>query len=303
MNDNFEYCRILFEKTLIGLALCRMNGELVIVNSAYAELLGRTIEETLELTYWEITPDKYAPQEKIQLESLEKFGVYGPYEKDYIHADGHLVPVRLSGQIVEIDGEKYIWSSIENITDRKQAEEKLARLYREVEELSLLDGLTGIANRRMFDQTLSREWEHAKRDASPLSLIMVDIDYFKQYNDHYGHIKGDECLKKIAKALSGVAKRGVDLVSRYGGEEFVLLLPETKRTQAIRLAKQCLQVVRDQKIIHDFSPSSNFVTISSGVSSLIPLGKMQPKTLVETADRLLYQAKQNGRNRLESSLV
>ena len=290
---------MLFENTIIGLALCRMNGDLVDVNTAYAELLGRTIEQVLTLSYWEITPEKYASQEKIQLESLEKTGRYGPYEKDYIHADGHLVPVRLSGQIVDIDGDDYIWSSVEDITDRKQSEDELARLYKEVEQLSFLDGLTGIANRRMFDLTLHREWVRSKRDRSPLSLIMIDIDYFKQYNDCYGHMQGDECLKEIAKSLSEVPKRAIDLISRYGGEEFVLLLPNTNESQAIHIAEQSLSTVKEKKIPHKLSTVSDVVTISAGVSTIIPVGETQSSTLIEAADKLLYEAKKKGRNRFE----
>lgn len=299
MQISGNYNRMLFEKTVIGLALCRMNGDLVDVNTAYAELLGRSVEETLELTYWQITPEKYASQEKAQLESLEKTGRYGPYEKEYIHSDGHFVPVRLSGQIVVIEGEKYIWSSVEDISDRKQAEEELARLYREVEQLSFQDGLTEIANRRMFDLTLEKEWKRAQRDGSHVSLIMFDIDYFKQYNDHYGHQQGDECLKQIANALCEVSKRAMDLIGRYGGEEFVLLLPETNETQAFQLAELCLSAVKLQKIPHELSTVDDVVTVSAGVSTIIPLRATQSSTLIEAADKLLYQAKQNGRNRFE----
>ncbi len=120
-----QFNRNLFEICPIGLALCRLNGKLVEVNPAFAAILGRTAEETLNLTYWEITPEKYLAQEQIQLESLEKTGRYGPYEKEYIHRDGHFVPVRLQGVIVEKDGERLIWSSVEDISDRKQAEEAL----------------------------------------------------------------------------------------------------------------------------------------------------------------------------------
>lgn len=119
-----EYNRLLFISSPIGLALCRMDGSLVDINPAYANLLGRTIVETLKLTYWDITPDEYASLEALQLKSLEETGSYGPYEKEYIHKDGHLVPVRLRGQIIERDGEKFIWSSVEDITERKRAEEK-----------------------------------------------------------------------------------------------------------------------------------------------------------------------------------
>ena len=299
MKTTGSYNRMLFEKTVIGLALCRMNGDLVDVNIAYSELLGRSIDETLALTYWQITPEKYASQEKSQLESLEKTGKYGPYEKEYIHADGHLIPVRLSGQIVEIDGENYIWSSVEDISDRKQAEEKLARLYKEMEQLSFQDGLTGIANRRMFDLALDKEWKRAQRDRTPLTLILLDIDHFKQYNDYYGHLQGDECLKQIAKALNGVSKRAIDLIGRYGGEEFFLLLPETNEIQAVQLAEQCFSAIKQQKLLHATSTVSDVVTVSAGIHTTIPLEELQSSTLIEAADKLLYQAKQKGRNRFE----
>lgn len=122
LRDSEQYNRMLFEQSPIGLALCRMNGELVDINPAYAAILGRTVEETLSLTYWEITPEKYAENEVRQLESLEHNGKYGPYEKEYIHKNGHLVPVRLSGMIFKKEGEKFIWSSVEDNTEQKQAE-------------------------------------------------------------------------------------------------------------------------------------------------------------------------------------
>ncbi len=302
MNTTKNYNRMLLDNTVIGLALCRMDGEFVDVNNAFSELLGRSTEEALALTYWKITPKKYTDKENSILETLKQTGRYGPYEKEYIHADGHLIPVQLSGQIMKIDGEDYIWSSIEDITTRKQTEEELVRLYTEVEKLSFLDGLTGIANRRMFDLTLDKEWKRAQRDQIALSLIMLDIDCFKQYNDYYGHLQGDECLKQIAKALSGVSKRAIDLIGRYGGEEFILLLPETNETQAIQLAEQCLSAVKHQKILHEPSETSDEVTVSAGVSTIIPLEASLSSTLIESADKLLYQAKQNGRNRLEYQL-
>lgn len=127
LRESDQYNRMLFEESTIGLALCRMNGDLVDVNPTYASILGRSVEETIKLRYWDITPDKYAAQEQAQLENLEKTGRYGPYEKEYIHADGHLVPVRLSGQILKKGGEKFIWSSVEDITKYKQAEKALQR--------------------------------------------------------------------------------------------------------------------------------------------------------------------------------
>ena len=295
--DNCD--NILLEKTMIGLALCRMNGELVYVNEAFSKLIGRSTEETLQLTYWQLTPIKYETQETLQLQSLKASGRYGPYEKEYMHMDGHLIPVRLSGQIVNINGEKYIWSSVEDISDRKQVEEKLARLYQNMKELSLQDGLTGIANRRMFDKVLDKEWKRAQRSGLSLSLIIFDIDYFKQYNDHYGHLQGDDCLKQISTILTAASKRSSDLLARYGGEEFVLLLPETDEAKAYEIAAECIGRVQDKKIPHVHSLVSDFITLSAGVSSVIPFRESEYAALINAADGLLYQAKRNGRNRVE----
>ena len=130
VRESEQYHRMLFEQSRIGLVLCRMNGELVDVNPAYARIIGRSVEETLGLTYWDITPEKYAEDEQRQLESLNNTGRYGPYEKEYVHKDGHLVPVRLHGSLLEKEGETYIWSSVENIAERRRAEEREASLGR-----------------------------------------------------------------------------------------------------------------------------------------------------------------------------
>lgn len=297
MHKDSKYYRILFEEAVIGLALCRMNGKLVDVNKAYADIIGLTIKQTLKLSYWDITPEKYKDEELDLLENLEKTGKYGPFEKEYIHKDGRLIPVRLSGQVVTIEGEQYIWSSVEDITASKKSERRLERLYKKLELLSFKDGLTNIANRRMFDMTLEKEWQRAQRKQTPLSLIMIDIDFFKQYNDFYGHQQGDECLKIIAKLLRKVSKRSMDLASRYGGEEFVLLLPEVSQEKVALLAEKCLSVVREEKIPHEKSRISDVVTVSAGVCTVIPAIDSPSSQLIECADELLYKAKKSGRNR------
>jgi len=296
-----DYNRMLFEKSVIGLALCKMDGTLVDVNQSYASILGLSVEEALLRTYWEVTPLKYSDAEQYQLECMEEKGQYGPYEKEYIHADAHLVPVRLSGQIVKKDGEKYILSSVEDITDRRKAEAEIARLNRELEILSFQDGLTSIANRRMFDLALDREWSRARREQLPLSLLLIDIDYFKQYNDKYGHYKGDQCLKLIASELNKISKRTTDTFARYGGEEFALLLPNTSNEDAIELAEKCRSVVSALQIPHTDSGLNNLVTLSVGVSTIIPaIDDQEPASiLIDSADKLLYKAKNNGRNQIE----
>lgn len=183
-----------------------------------------------------------------------------------------------------------------DISERKQTEQQLLQLQKQLEELSYQDGLTGVANRRMFDNRLQMEWSNAQRNRLPLSLILLDIDYFKQYNDHYGHVRGDDCLKSVGQALSGAAVRPRDLLARYGGEEFVLLLPETDAQAAAQVSERCRQLIRGQNIQHAHSQVAPLLTISLGVGTLIPGPFDQPQAFLERVDRLLYKAKHQGRN-------
>ena len=183
-----------------------------------------------------------------------------------------------------------------DISERKQTEQKLLQLQKQLEELSYQDGLTGVANRRMFDNRLQMEWSNAQRNSLPLSLILLDIDYFKQYNDHYGHVRGDDCLKSVGQALSGAAVRPRDLLARYGGEEFVLLLPETDAQAAAQVAERCRQLIREQNIQHAHSQVAPLLTISLGVGTLVPGPFEQPEAFLERVDSLLYKAKHQGRD-------
>ncbi len=185
-----------------------------------------------------------------------------------------------------------------DISERKKATEKLAELQRELEDLSFKDGLTGVANRRRFDTLLDIEWKAAQRNKVPLSLIMIDIDFFKQYNDHYGHVAGDECLKRVAKKLGAMAARPRDFLARYGGEEFVLVLPETDATGAEHVATRCRAALEEEAIPHALSTVSANVTVSIGVGTLVPTPEDKPVSFIEQVDKNLYKAKQGGRNSL-----
>jgi adenylate cyclase len=162
--------------------------------------------------------------------------------------------------------------------------------------LSNQDGLTQLANRRLFDEMVQREWFRAVRSQTPLSLILCDVDYFKIYNDTYGHAKGDECLRRVAAGLKKAVKRPMDLAARYGGEEFVVLLPHTDAQGALRVAKVIQAEIQGLQLEHRGSRVSPFVTLSLGVTSLVPSVGMTVEILLETADAGLYEAKQKGRN-------
>ncbi len=168
-----------------------------------------------------------------------------------------------------------------------------------LEKLSTLDGLTGIPNRRQFNLFLEHEWRSAIRTRLPISIVMADIDYFKSFNDNYGHLAGDECLKKVAKALFRVMKRGTDLVARYGGEEFAIVLPGTDINGALLLAEELRESVEKLKIVHEYSKSSNHITVSVGVSSIVPSPRDLPEMLINMSDKMLYTAKENGRNQVK----
>ncbi|RAN81413.1 sensor domain-containing diguanylate cyclase [Bacillus sp. SRB_336] len=184
-----------------------------------------------------------------------------------------------------------------DISERKQTEQQLITLQKELEELSFRDGLTGVANRRRFDAIIELEWSNARRNRQPLSLIMLDIDYFKQYNDRYGHLEGDACLKRIARVLSSAATRARDLMARFGGEEFVLVLPETDVAAAHKLAERCRDLIRAEQIPHQSSPISSVLSISLGVGTAIPGLGDELLPFVDTVDKRMYQAKQQGRDR------
>jgi diguanylate cyclase (GGDEF)-like protein len=183
-----------------------------------------------------------------------------------------------------------------DISERKKTEEHLIRLQKQLEEYSFQDGLTGIANRRMFDSVMEMEWAHARRSSQPLSLIMLDIDYFKQYNDHYGHVQGDQCLKQIGQVLTSAATRSRDFVARFGGEEFVLILPETDEESAAKIAERCRNLLFKEQIPHENSPVSQILSVSIGVGTVVPAHGDEPVAFIEAVDRRLYQAKGKGRN-------
>ena len=177
----------------------------------------------------------------------------------------------------------------------KNREESRKRL----EELAYIDSLTKIANRRYFEEFLEKEWNYCKRNQRELSIILLDIDFFKQYNDTYGHQAGDLCLQKIASCLDDELNRSHDLVARYGGEEFICILPNTNKEDAINIATKLNSAVQKLEIPHKNSKVSNIITISLGVSTVIPKDKLEQTKLIKKADNALYVAKANGRNRVE----
>lgn len=181
----------------------------------------------------------------------------------------------------------------------RELQKELEAKNSELERLSSLDGLTGIANRRIFDEFLRREWLRAARDGTAISLILIDIDHFKKFNDGYGHQGGDDCLRKVARTLAATVKRPSDLVARYGGEEFAVVMPDTDREGAAKIAEALRAGIDGMNLTHEYSTTSDHVTISLGVATMPPSGTTAPEELVAKADEALYRSKENGRNQFQ----
>ena len=184
-----------------------------------------------------------------------------------------------------------------------KTQQELQEKNEALKKLTCQDGLTGIANRRRMDEFLRKECLRSVRDDTPLSFILIDIDYFKPYNDHYGHLAGDECLQKVARGLEAVVRRGSDLIARYGGEEFAAVLPNTDWQGAERIANELLEKIRSLSLPHEYSGAADIITISMGVISRLACKDMAPEDMINEADAALYEAKSSGRNRYQLAVV
>ena len=282
-----------------------------------SELVGQSIEKFIDMgsidkeTIAKIATQGVGPLSTSNLEVKFKFAresIFGETTKP--------VPVLLDAfGLWDISDEQVFKNEVEknflgtlciarNIMEIKAVEEELlqtqCRLMQAVEdlrELSTLDGLTEIANRRFFDEYAEKEWKRVQRDKKPFAVIMIDLDSFKAYNDTYGHQRGDVCLKKVAGVIKGAMKRPADLAARYGGEEFVLVLPETDKDGACKLAEQLRQEVINLKEEHQNNTSGKWVTISLGAATEIAEPGKSFSDLLAKADKALYEAKGSGRNR------
>ncbi|AFZ58752.1 PleD family two-component system response regulator [Anabaena cylindrica FACHB-243] len=189
------------------------------------------------------------------------------------------------------------------IKERQRIEEALLAVNHQLQLFAILDGLTGVANRRKFDEYLNLEWQRLSRENLPLSLLLCDVDFFKNYNDTYGHLSGDYCLQQIAKTLKSSVKYPTDLLARYGGEEFAVILSNTNFQEAVGVAEEIRQEVYNLKIPHAQSRVDKFVTVSIGVTTIFPNIETIPNTLIEIVDQALYTAKAQGRNRIIAKSV
>ncbi len=306
--------RFLTERSLVGIYVTTA-ARFAYVNPKMTEIFGYTAEEFL---------DGMDPLDVVVPEDRDAVGrsVRSRLEGEVVgtaqsfrgrRKTGETIYLESYGSAIVYEGEPAIIGTIMDVTERKRAEDRilsmssrleeinaaLKRANEELEALSSIDSLTGLANRRMFDKQLQDEWWRAVRERNCLALVMADVDFFKSYNDTYGHPRGDECLKKVAEVLRGAARRAGDLAARFGGEEFVLLLANTPPAGAKKVAARVLSEVEALCIAHPGSCVSRYVTLSVGVAVVTPDQGDSPHALVAAADDALYRAKTNGRNRME----
>lgn len=233
------------------------------------------------------------------------------------HFEGELDEVKLEFRIIERSG-KTLWvqTNCSTVTDTQGRVTDIVFTMRDISEIKALqeqlqaqartDGLTSLANRRAFDEALDREWRRAQGDRSELSLLLIDADYFKVFNDANGHQVGDDCLRTLAATIGGIFQRAGDLAARYGGEEFAVILPQTSQAEAVEMGERLCRAVEAMRLPHPASPVSSYVTVSVGsATAMATIGGTidMPAGLLSAADIALYQAKAAGRNRVESTLL
>lgn len=279
-----------------------------VANQASATLHGLTPTEMVGRQDREINPHlSLAEAERLEQISQRVMATQIPYQLEQILTDAKgddrwyqllISPFKDEhGRVIGV-----INNGID-ITERKGVETALQEANQNLEQLATHDGLTRIPNRRCFDQYLQREWQRMTREHQPLSLILLDVDFFKAYNDYFGHQQGDEGLAAIAQAIQQAVKRSVDLLARYGGEEFGVILPNTRRTGAENVAQAIQSEIKALGLPHPKSRVNDYLTVSMGIASAVPTPNQSVEELIAAANSALYQAKRRGRDRYWIRLI
>lgn len=288
------------ETAIEGVLILDEHYKITFANKNMASMLGYTVDEMLGMPYSSFFPESQADVYKYQ-ESLRKRGEASVYECHLKRRDGqaHWFLVSAKAMMDDSGGFEGSFAMLTDINERKEMELLLEESNRQLRELSNKDSLTGIANRRCFDATLKYEYSRLRRVKSELSIILFDIDHFKEYNDYYGHVMGDDCLRQVGSVLASCLDQSDNLAARYGGEEFACILPDTDIISAVIIAENIRQRIHDLKIEHKKSPVSELVTASFGVTTVKYSSKITLQDIITAADKLLYKAKGSGKNMIE----
>ncbi len=293
VEEKLRLMAAVIENTAEGVIITDTQGNIQIVNKSFTKITGYSEREALGNTPRLLRSGRH--NEHFYNNMWRQINETGFWVGEFWNKrkNGSIYPQKTSiSPVMDANGKLSHYAGIFlDITDRKIVEDELRKL-------STTDGLTDVSNRRNFDFTLDMEWKRTRRDKTPLSLLMIDIDRFKLYNDTYGHLAGDKCIQSVANSLKGFANRPGDLVARYGGEEFTVLLPGVDRLNAETIAQSIRSHIEFLEIPHPTSGVSKFVSISAGVATVSIDHGATPSELVELADKALYQAKRAGRNRI-----
>ncbi len=294
--------RLLADNSSDAIVCIGLDGSRRYVSPAFTVLTGWSVEEILAPCAADIIHPDDRPCVAAMIPPLLAGAAQATACFRYICRDGSLMWVETRARLLRCDdGEMQIISNVRDITDRRAAEDRVAMLNRELAEQASTDGLTGVANRRRFDEALLQEWQRVRQEGLPLSLLMIDVDRFKLFNDRYGHQRGDECLRAVAAATATATRGPAALTARYGGEEFVVLLPGLDAAAAATLAGRVLMAIRAMGIEHEDNAASGVVTVSVGAATVMPWAGSDAgagTTLVAAADAALYEAKRGGRDRV-----
>lgn len=283
-----------------GILIFDKYNKITFANKNMASILGYTVDEMIGSSYISYFPESQLGVYYDQM-NLRKKGKDSVYECCLQRKDGrnHWFLVSAKAMLDESGRFEGSFAMLTDINERKEMELLLEESNRQLQELSNKDPLTGIANRRYFDAVLEHEYSRLRRSNSQLSIILIDVDHFKEYNDFYGHVMGDECLRQVGKVLASSISRSVDLAARYGGEEFACILPDTNIYGAVKIAEKIRQGIQELKIEHKKSSVSDYVTASIGVTTVQYSPDYTLADIIDMADKLLYKAKISGRNRIE----
>jgi diguanylate cyclase (GGDEF)-like protein/PAS domain S-box-containing protein len=291
----------------LGLWEWNLQDDTIAVNAREMEMLGYPpTDEPLRAEFWRglLHPDDQAETERATTTHLRNETPSYRLEHRYRHRDGHWIWVLTHAMVMQRNARgkplRVVGTHLD-ISERKRSQLELERMNAQLAALSLTDGLTGVANRRQFDQTLALEWARGLRNHQPLALLMLDVDHFKRYNDHLGHPEGDAALRAVAQVLSACLRNPVEKLMRYGGEEFAVLLINADAHAGARVAQRCLDAIAQARLPHPDSPLSPWISVSIGVASQVPQTGHVAEQLVMAADAALYRAKQQGRARYETA--
>ncbi len=277
-------------------------GRVQAMNGAAEQLFGYNVDEIEGQRVSMLVAEPLASELDAQLAASGVLRVtYPGREFEGRRKDGKVFPMQVSLSDIEVQGRKLFIAIARDMTDfkaREQSAEEDRANTETLQQLARIDAVTTIANRRYFDETLEKEVRRAARDENPLALVFCDIDFFKAFNDRYGHPAGDKALRNVALAIDSCFQRAGELAARYGGEEFGVVIPGADIDQAAQLAGTLKERVEQLGIPHGASPVADTITVSVGVASIVPGPKFDPTELVDEADRALYRAKGSGRNRI-----